>query len=112
MSQKQCRPDIPADPAPRLLGFIEKSNAIEGQKLPAAIPREYMQRKLIRGLAGMAVSLALYAGSLVGIAYLDSWFLTVPLIVLAGLGGWGLHCIGHDCGHHSLSPQPRFKLCV
>ena len=69
MTQKHSRPVIPTDPDPRFVEFMEKSNAIEGEKLAAAIPREYMQPSVIRGLAGLAVSLALYVGSLAGIAW-------------------------------------------
>jgi acyl-lipid omega-6 desaturase (Delta-12 desaturase) len=112
MTQKQFRPNIPTDPDPRFLEFIRKSNAIEGQKLAAAIPREYMQPSLIRGLVGLAVSLALYVGAVAGIAFVDTWYLMVPLVVLAGLGGWGLHCIGHDCGHGSFSRNRRLNFTI
>ena len=53
----------PVDPDPRFLEFLEKSQAIAGEKVAAAIPREYMQPSVARGFAGFAVSLALYVGS-------------------------------------------------
>ena len=112
MTQQQSRPDIPADPDPRWVEFIEKSNAIQGQKLAQAIPRDYMQPSVIRGLAGLAVSLALYAGAVAGIAYVDDWYLMVPLILLAGLGGWGMHVIGHDCGHGAFSRHRQLNFAI
>ena len=102
----------PADPDPRFLEFIEKSDAIAGEKLAAAIPREYMQPSVARGFAGLAVSWSLYIGAIVGIAVLDRWYLVVPLVVIAGLGGWGLHCIAHDCGHGSFSRNRRLNFAI
>src|SRR5690349_12449392 len=87
---------IPLTPDPRFTEFIEKSGAIEGQKLLAAIPREYMKPSVARGFAGLVISAALYVGAVIGIAVLDRWYLIVPLIFVAGLGGWGMHCVGHD----------------
>jgi omega-6 fatty acid desaturase (delta-12 desaturase) len=100
------------DPDPRFIEFIEKSNAIAGDKLAAAIPREYMQPSVARGFAGFAVSAALYIGAIVGMAVLDRWYLVAPLVVLGGLGGWGLHCIGHDCGHGSFSRNRRLNFVI
>ncbi|MET0996705.1 MAG: fatty acid desaturase [Mycobacterium sp.] len=102
----------PTDPDPPFLEFIEKSDAIAGEKLAAAIPREYMQPSVARGFAGLAVSWSLYVGAIVGIAVLDRWYLVVPLVVIAGLGGWGLHCIAHDCGHGSFSRNRRLNFAI
>ena len=93
----------PTEPDPRFKEFIEKSNALQGAKVTAAIPREYLQPSVARGFAGLAISLSVYVGAIVGIAVLDRWYLAAPLIVIAGLGGWGLHCIAHECGHGSFS---------
>jgi omega-6 fatty acid desaturase (delta-12 desaturase) len=35
------------------------------------------------------------------------WSLWIPAALVAGLGGWGLHCIAHDCGHGSFSSSRR-----
>ena len=102
----------PVDPDPRFLEFLEKSQAIAGEKVAAAIPREYMQPSVARGFAGFAVSLALYVAAIVGMAVLDRWYLVPPLVVGAGLGGWGLHCIGHDCGHGSFSRNRRLNFAI
>ena len=105
-------PQSPTDPDPRFIEFIEKSSALEGAKLAAAIPREYMQPSVARGFAGLAVSSSLYIGALVGIATLDRWYLVAPLVVIAGLGGWGPHCIVHDCGHGSFSRNRRLNFLI
>ena len=103
---------IPVTPDRRFVEFVEKSAAIEGRKLLAAIPREYMKPSVARGFAGLAVSAALYLGAVIGIGVLDQWYLIVPLILIAGLGGWGMHCIGHDCGHGSFSRSRRLNFLV
>jgi acyl-lipid omega-6 desaturase (Delta-12 desaturase) len=102
----------PTNPDPRFLEFVDKSHAIEGEKLAAAIPREYLQPSVARGFAGFAVSCALYVGAIVGMAVLDRWYLIAPLVLVAGLGGWGLHCIGHDCGHGSFSRNRRLNFAI
>ncbi len=102
----------PINPDPRFLEFIERSDAIQGEKLVAAIPREYMQPSIARGFAGLAVSLALYAGAVIGIARVDRWYLIPPLVLIAGLGGWGMHVVGHDCGHGSFSRNRRLNFAV
>jgi omega-6 fatty acid desaturase (delta-12 desaturase) len=102
----------PVDPDPRFLEFLEKSHAIAGEKVAAAIPREYMQPSVWRGFAGFAVSLSLYVAAIAGMAVLDRWYLVPPLVVVAGLGGWGLHCIGHDCGHGSFSRNRRLNFVM
>ena len=35
-----------------------------------------------------------------------------PWSLIAGLGGWGLHCIGHDCGHGSFSRNRRLNFVI
>jgi omega-6 fatty acid desaturase (delta-12 desaturase) len=100
------------DRDPRFNEFIEKSNALAGAKVTAAIPREYLQPSVVRGFLGFAVSLSVYVGAIVGIAVLDRWYLVAPLVVIAGLGGWGLHCVGHDCGHGSFSRNRRLNFVM
>ena len=100
------------DPDPRFTEFIEKSNALDGAKLAAAIPKEYVQPCLARGILGLAVSLSVYVGAIVAMAALDRWYLVVPLAIVAGLGGWGLHCIAHECGHGSFSRNRRLNFMI
>ena len=66
------------DPDPRFTEFIEKSNALDGAKLAAAIPKEYVQPSLARGILGLAASLSVYVGAIVAMAVLDRWYLVVP----------------------------------
>jgi len=103
---------IPTNPDTRFLEFMEKSKAIEGERLAAAIPRAYLEPELWRGLLGFAMSWTLYAGSIVGMAVLHRWYAIPPLLVVAGLGGWGLHCIAHDCGHGSFSRSRRLNFII
>ncbi|MEV0251468.1 fatty acid desaturase [Nocardia sp. NPDC050712] len=105
-------PSIPTNPDPRFVDFMAKSKAIEGERLAAAIPRDYLEPQLWRGVAGFAMSWALYAGSVVAIALFGNWYLTPLLLVIAGLGGWGLHCIAHDCGHGSFSRNRRLNFVI
>jgi acyl-lipid omega-6 desaturase (Delta-12 desaturase) len=100
------------DRGPRFNEFMEKSDALAGAKVTAAIPREYLQPSVARGFLGFAVSLSVYVGAIVGIAVLDRWYLVAPLVVIAGLGGWGLHCVGHDCGHGSFSRNRRLNFVL
>ena len=58
------------DPDPRFTEFIEKSNALDGAKLAAAIPKEYVQPSLARGILGLAASLSVYVGAIVAMAVL------------------------------------------
>src|SRR5262245_49488120 len=102
----------PTDPDPRFVEFLEKSNAIAGERLAAAIPREYMQPSVKRGLAGLAVSGSLYAGAVAALAAVDQWYFLVPLVAVAGLGAFGMQCIGHDCGHGSFSRNRRLNHLV
>lgn len=102
----------PTDPDPRFTAFMNRSDAIAGEKLVAAIPREYMTPSPARGLAGLAVSASLYAGAVLGMALSHRWYVVVPLVAVAGLGGWGLHCIGHECGHGSFSRNRRLNFVI
>ena len=71
-----------------------------------------MQPSVARGFAGLAVSLSVYVGAIVAMAVLDRWYLVAPLVVVAGLGGWGLHCIAHECGHGSFSRNRRLNFVI
>ncbi|MFY9919176.1 MAG: fatty acid desaturase [Mycobacterium sp.] len=103
---------IPTDPDPRFVDFMARSNSIEGDRLLEAIPRKYLQPSVIRGFVGFVVSGALYIGAIIGMAVIDRWYVVPPLVAIAGLGGWGLHCVGHDCGHGSFSRNRRLNVAV
>jgi omega-6 fatty acid desaturase (delta-12 desaturase) len=102
----------PTSPGVALQELLRRSEAIRDERLARAIPRECFERRTGRGLLGLAASAALYAGAIAGVVTAPHWLLYPPLWVLAGLGGWGLHCIAHDCGHNSFSPWRRFNFAV
>ncbi len=85
---------IPTDPDQRFKEFIEKSEALEGEKITAAIPREYMQPSVARGFAGLAVSLAVYIGAIVAMALRRSVVSGPATACRRRLGrlGSALHC--------------------
>ncbi|SCL24952.1 fatty acid desaturase [Micromonospora inyonensis] len=103
---------VPTSPGADFHHFMEKSRLLEGENLTTAIPRALFTPRTSRGLLGFGVSLSLYAVSIAGIVLAPHWYLYPPLWVLAGLGGWGLHCIAHDCGHGSFSRSRRLNTYV
>lgn len=102
----------PTSPDKDFEDFLRKSELIKDERLAAAIPREYFTPRVWRGMLGFAVSWALYIGAIVGMAFSPYWVLDIPLLVVAGLGGWGLHCIAHDCGHGSFSRSRRLNSII
>ena len=103
---------FPTAPGDRFGEFLRKSDQIKDERLAAAIPREYFTPRVRRGLLGFTVSWALYLGAIIAMAFAPHWLLYVPLLVVAGLGGWGLHCIAHDCGHGSFSRSRKLNVAV
>ncbi|WP_432084871.1 fatty acid desaturase [Streptomyces sp. bgisy095] len=103
--------DFPTAPDDQFAKFLAQSAAIEGERLQNAVPKEYFEPKVSRGLLGFAVSWLLYGGATVAVAF-THWAFWVPLWLLAGLGGWGLHCIAHDAGHGSFSRNRRLNTAV
>lgn len=104
--------DFPSAPQENFRAFMRQAEQLEGERLAGAIPKEYFEPRVSRGLIGFAVSWLLYAGAIVGVAYAPSPLLWIPLWIVAGLGGWGLHCIAHDCGHGSFSRSRRFNSAI
>jgi len=102
----------PSAPGPEFEAFLDKSKSLEGVRLAEAIPKSYFEPRVWRGLAGFFISYALYIGAIVGIFYAPHWGFYVPLYIVAGLGGWGLHCIAHDCGHNSFSRNKTLNIIV
>lgn len=102
----------PSSPGPDFEAFMEKSKALEGERLAEVIPKAYFEPQAWRGLLGFFVSYALYIGAIIGVALVPHWGWYLPLYVVAGLGGWGLHCIAHDCGHNSFSRNKTLNLII
>jgi omega-6 fatty acid desaturase (delta-12 desaturase) len=100
---------FPSAPDERFEEFMRKAEALEGERLAKAIPRECFEPRVSRGLLGFAVSWAVYLGAVAGLLLAPHWLLWIPLWIVAGLGGWGLHVIAHDCGHGSFSRSQRFN---
>ena len=93
----------------RFTQFLQKMQALEGVRLADALPKDVYKLRVWRGMLGFVASYALYIGSLVGICYAPHWVFYLPLWLTAGLGGWGLFCIAHDCGHNSFSKSRSFN---
>lgn len=104
--------DFPTAPDAQFEKFLEQSAAIEGERLQAAVPKDYFEPRVWRGVLGFAVSWLVYAGAIVGVAYSPHWALYLPLWIVAGLGGWGLHCIAHDAGHSSFSRNRKLNTAI
>ncbi|MEU8943161.1 fatty acid desaturase (plasmid) [Streptomyces goshikiensis] len=104
--------DFPTAPDAQFEKFLEQSAAIEGERLQAAVPKDYFEPRVWRGVLGFAVSWLVYAGAIVGVAYSPHWALYLPLWIVAGLGGWGLHCIAHDAGHGSFSRNRKLNTAI
>ncbi|WP_239405232.1 fatty acid desaturase [Frankia sp. Cj3] len=103
---------FPSAPDAYFEDFLQKSEQIRNERLAAAIPKSLIEPRVARGLLGFAVSWALYIGAVVSMSFAPYWPLYLPLLMVAGLGGWGLHCIAHDCGHNSFSRSRWFNIAV
>lgn len=103
---------LPLSPGADYNAFMARAQAIKDERLAEAIPKDLLVPKAWRGLLGFVISYALYAGAIVGVAYAPHWALWVPLWLVAGLGGWGLHCIAHDCGHNSFSRSKTLNVVI
>ena len=68
----------------------------------AIIPERCYRRSAGRAAVAVAQAWLLYALPLVGLVFAHSWWLVVPLWLLAGLGIAGLFVIGHDASHGAL----------
>ncbi|WP_186024850.1 fatty acid desaturase [Burkholderia gladioli] len=103
---------LPQQQTPGFRDFVQSIKSLDGERLADAIPRELYEPRLARGLLGFFASTALYVGAVIGVHYAPHWSLWIPLWLLAGLGGWGLFCIAHDCGHNSFSKSRRFNFAL
>lgn len=92
--------------------YIEHLEALKTQPIGKAIPKELMQKNLKKSMTGFLVSYAVYLFSITGIVFSPHWVLSILFLITAGLGGWGLHCIAHDCGHGSFSNSKTLNTIV
>lgn len=104
--------NIPAKADERYREYIERIDQLKEVNIGKAIPKELFRKNTARSMAGFLVSYALYLGSIAGIYFAPHWGFIIPLLMMAGLGGWGLHCIAHDCGHGSFSDSRRLNSVI
>ena len=86
---------------------LERARSLADRKLSEAIPRDCFVQRPWRGLLGFLLSYGLWGGAIYGLSIAPHALLYLPLWIVAGLGGWGLHCIAHDCGHLDLLDRPE-----
>ncbi|MFT6260047.1 MAG: omega-6 fatty acid desaturase (delta-12 desaturase) [Crocinitomicaceae bacterium] len=103
---------IPENSDAKYREYIQRIDELKSAKITGSIPKELFKKNIFRALFGFLTSYALYLGSIVGIAFSPHWSLAVLLMTTAGLGGWGLHCIAHDCGHGSFSNSKKFNSII
>jgi omega-6 fatty acid desaturase (delta-12 desaturase) len=103
---------MPEQITPKFQRLKDDTQKIEGARLADAIPKKLYQPRVWRGMLSFTTSYALYLTSVIGVAYAPHWLLYLPLWLLAGLGGWGLFCVAHDCGHNSFSRSRRLNTAI
>lgn len=100
---------IPEQVTPKFQRLKDDIQKLEGVRLVDAIPKDLYKPRVWRGMLSFFTNYAVYFAALVAIAYAPHWSLYVPLFLIAGLGGWGLFCVAHDCGHNSFSRNRTFN---
>jgi acyl-lipid omega-6 desaturase (Delta-12 desaturase) len=75
----------------------------------AIISESCYQRSTPRAIAAVAQSIVLWAAPVAALAFTNTWYLVVPLWLLAGLGVSGMFVIGHDASHHALTDSRRLN---
>ena len=83
----------------------------------AVLPANVYENPTARGLRWVVRDLLVYAALLAALALVDSWWLLLPLWLLAGLAISGLFILGHDAAHGSLFESKRLcyalgQLCM
>ncbi|QZI70483.1 alpha/beta fold hydrolase [Pseudomonas protegens] len=99
---------MPSQKNDKFNDLLRRSQEIEGLRLTDAIPKHLYQPRVWRGMLSFVVSYMLYIGAIVAVAHVH-WMFYLPLWLVAGLGGWGLFCVAHDCGHNSFSRNRSFN---
>lgn len=103
---------IPVNADEKYREYIDRIEKLKTASISKTIPKELYKKNVIRALLGFFSSYAVYIGSIVGIAFAPHWSVVILLLITAGLGGWGLHCIAHDCGHGSFSNSKTLNSIV
>ena len=103
---------LPAHADDKYKKYVERIEQLENVRMIDAIPKELFVKNTTYSVVGFLASYGLYFGSIVGLAFSPHWLFSVLLLISAGLGGWGLHCIAHDCGHGSFSNSRKLNVIV
>ena len=78
----------------------------------AVIPDACYQRSAGRAAAALGLATLVYVAPLVGLALSHTWWITLLLWPLAGLGVSGLFVLGHDASHGALLNSRRLNRVV
>ncbi|MFQ5557214.1 MAG: fatty acid desaturase [Acidimicrobiales bacterium] len=73
------------------------------------IPAGCRRRSTRRGLGLVAMDVAIYAAAVAGLLLTDTWWLLIPLWILAGLAVSGMFVLGHDAAHQVLTDDNRLN---
>src|SRR5450759_2642632 len=76
------------------------------------IPARCYERSTAKGLAYVARAVVIYLAALTLLALTNTWWLLLPLWVLAGLAVAGLFVLGHDAAHGALFDSKRLNRTV
>jgi omega-6 fatty acid desaturase (delta-12 desaturase) len=68
----------------------------------AVIPEECYANPAWKGLGYFCRDVCVYAAGIVGLLYVDVWYLVIPLWIVATLGISALFVVGHDAAHGAL----------
>jgi omega-6 fatty acid desaturase (delta-12 desaturase) len=74
-----------------------------------AVPASCRDRSTPRGLLLVSRDVAIYLASMVGLYLAESWWLIIPLWLLAGLAVSGMFVLGHDAAHGTLVNSNRLN---
>ncbi|MCP5030063.1 MAG: hypothetical protein GY929_27660 [Actinomycetia bacterium] len=69
------------------------------------VPAHCRQSSPARSWALVCRNVVLWLATLVGLAFTDTWWLVIPLWMLAGLAVSAMFVIGHDAAHQALFPD-------
>ncbi len=91
------------DPAPAVATPSTLKDVID------AVPASCRERSTARALGLVARAVALYALVVAALVVVDTWWLLVPLWLVAGWAVSGLFILGHDAAHGSFTPSNRLN---
>lgn len=78
----------------------------------AVIPEECYANPAWKGIGYFCRDVCVYAAGIVGLLYVDVWYLVIPLWIVATLGISALFVVGHDAAHGALFRSKRLCYAV